>query len=85
MLLVLVCVGFGPAAGIVGISIYSISFFARAFAQCFEEVPEDTIEALRAMGCLLYTSGRPLRVSPLASGGDSALCVARSLLDISKE
>jgi phosphonate transport system permease protein len=50
VLLVLVCVGFGPAAGIVGISIYSISFFARAFAQCFEEVPEDTIEALRAMG-----------------------------------
>lgn len=50
VLLVLVCVGFGPAAGIIGICIFSTSFFARSFAQCFEEVPEETLEALRAMG-----------------------------------
>ena len=50
VLLVLVCVGFGPSAGIIGISIFSTSFFARSFAQCFEEVPEETLEALRAMG-----------------------------------
>lgn len=50
VLLVLVCVGFGPTAGIIGICIFSTSFFARAFAQCFEEVSAETIEALRAMG-----------------------------------
>ncbi len=50
VLLVLVCVGFGPVAGIIGICIFSTSFFARSFAQCFEEVSADTIEALRAMG-----------------------------------
>lgn len=50
VLLVLVCVGFGPTAGIIGISIFSTSFFARAFAQCFEEVESETIGALKAMG-----------------------------------
>lgn len=50
VLLILVCVGFGPSAGIIGICIFSTSFFARSFAQCFEEVPEETLEALRAMG-----------------------------------
>lgn len=50
VLLVLVCVGFGPTAGIVGICISSLSFFAKSFAQCFEEVSDDTIEALKAMG-----------------------------------
>lgn len=50
VLLVLVCVGFGPEAGIIGICIFSTSFFARAFARCFEEVPQETLEALQAMG-----------------------------------
>lgn len=50
VLLILVCVGFGPAAGIIGISIFSTSFFAKSFAQCFEEVSADTLEALRAIG-----------------------------------
>lgn len=46
----LVCVGFGPDAGIIGICIFSTSFFARSFAQCFEEVPQETLEALQAIG-----------------------------------
>ena len=50
MLLSLVCVGFGPAAGIIGISIFSTSFFAKSFAQRFEEVSPDTLEALSAIG-----------------------------------
>ncbi len=50
VLLVLVCVGFGSTAGIVGICISSTSFFAKSFAQCFEEVSDETIEALKAMG-----------------------------------
>lgn len=50
VLLVLVCVGFGSTAGIVGICISSTSFFVKSFAQCFEEVSDETIEALKAMG-----------------------------------
>ena len=50
VLLILVCVGFGPSAGRIGICIFSTSFFARSFAQCYEEVPQETLEALRAMG-----------------------------------
>ena len=42
VLLILVCVGFGPSAGIIGICIFSTSFFARSFAQCYEEVPQET-------------------------------------------
>ncbi|WP_310605028.1 PhnE/PtxC family ABC transporter permease [Anaerosporobacter sp.] len=50
VLLVLVCVGFGSTAGVIGMCISSTAFFAKCFAQCFEEVSEDTMEALRAMG-----------------------------------
>lgn len=50
VLLVLVCVGFGPTAGIMGICITSTSFFAKSFAQCYEEVSDETMEALKAMG-----------------------------------
>lgn len=50
VLLVLACVGFGPTAGIIGMCISSTSFFAKSFAQCFEEVSDETIEALKAMG-----------------------------------
>lgn len=50
VLLILVCVGFGPAAGIIGISIFSTSFFAKSFAQRFEEVSPDTLETLSAIG-----------------------------------
>lgn len=50
VLLILVCVGFGPTAGIIGMSISSMAFFAKSMCQCFEEVSNDTIEALKAMG-----------------------------------
>lgn len=50
VLLCLVCLGFGPAPGIVGLCIASTAFFSRAFAQCFEEVPQETIEALVSIG-----------------------------------
>lgn len=50
VLLALVCLGFGPAPGIVGLSIHAVAFFARAFKQVFEEVPQETIESLEAAG-----------------------------------
>ena len=50
VLLMLVCFGFGPIAGIMGLSIHTIAFFTRAFSQAFEDVPQDTIESLTALG-----------------------------------
>ena len=50
VLLILVCLGFGPAPAIVGICIHSTAFFARSFAHAFEEIDEGTLEALAATG-----------------------------------
>lgn len=50
VLIFIACLGFGPAPGIVGLSLHATAFFARAFAQSFEEVPVETIEALRSTG-----------------------------------
>jgi phosphonate transport system permease protein len=50
VLLALVCLGMGPVAGIAGLSIHSIAFFSKAFAQSFEDVPAETIEALEVTG-----------------------------------
>ena len=49
-MLALVCLGLGPAAGIVGLCVHATAFFARAFTQSFEDVPEEVIEALEATG-----------------------------------
>lgn len=50
VLLAMVCLGLGPAAGIVGLCVHATAFFARAFTQSFEDVPEEVIEALEATG-----------------------------------
>ncbi|MCX7709166.1 MAG: ABC transporter permease subunit [Clostridia bacterium] len=50
VLLIIACLGFGPAPGIIGLSFHATAFFARAFSQAFEEVPQATIEALQATG-----------------------------------
>jgi phosphonate transport system permease protein len=50
VLLVLVCLGFGPAPAIVGVCIHSTAFFSRAFAHSFEEVDEGALEALASTG-----------------------------------
>ncbi|SJZ56116.1 PhnE/PtxC family ABC transporter permease [Megasphaera cerevisiae] len=50
VLLMLVCFGFGPIAGIMGLSIHTTAFFTRAFSQAFEDVPQDTIDSLEALG-----------------------------------
>ena len=50
VLLMLVCLGFGPAAGIVGLCIHATAFFTRSFAQSFEDVSDEVIEALEATG-----------------------------------
>ena len=50
VLLTLVCFGFGPIAGITGLSVHTVAFFTKAFSQAFEDVPKDTIEALESLG-----------------------------------
>ena len=50
VLLILVCLGFGPAPAILGICIHSAAFFTRSFAHSFEEVDEGALEALAATG-----------------------------------
>jgi phosphonate transport system permease protein len=50
VLLMLVCVGLGPAPAIAGLSVHATAFFTRAFAQSYEEVDADVIEALASTG-----------------------------------
>lgn len=50
VLLMLVCLGFGPTAGIAGLCVHTTAFFTKSFAQSFEDIPTETIEALEATG-----------------------------------
>jgi phosphonate transport system permease protein len=50
VLLVLASMGFGMASGIVGLGFHVTGFFGKVFAQIFEEVPDETVEALRSTG-----------------------------------
>jgi phosphonate transport system permease protein len=50
VLLVLASMGFGMASGIMGLGFHATAFFGMVFAQLFEEVPSDTIEAVQAAG-----------------------------------
>lgn len=54
VLLMLVCLGFGPSAGIVGLSVHTIAFFTRAFSQSFEDISPDIIEALEVTGATRF-------------------------------
>ena len=50
VLLMLVCMGMGPEAGVAGLCVHTTAFFTRSFAQSFESIPDETIEALEATG-----------------------------------
>jgi phosphonate transport system permease protein len=50
VLLVLASMGFGMASGITGLSFHATAFFGMVFAQLFEEVPDEAIEAVKAAG-----------------------------------
>lgn len=50
VLLMLVCLGFGPSAGIAGLCVHTTAFFTKSFSQSFEDIANDTIEALEASG-----------------------------------
>ena len=50
VLLMLVCLGMGPEAGVAGLCVHTTAFFTKSFAQSFEDIPEETIEALEVTG-----------------------------------
>lgn len=50
VLLMMVCLGMGPAAGVAGLCVHTTAFFTKSFAQSFESIPEETLEALEAAG-----------------------------------
>lgn len=50
VLLMMVCLGMGPAAGIAGLCVHTTAFFTKSFAQSFESISAETLEALEATG-----------------------------------
>lgn len=50
VLLMLVCLGMGPEAGVAGLCVHTTAFFTKSFAQSFDSIPYETIEALETTG-----------------------------------
>lgn len=50
VLLMLVCLGMGPAAGVAGLCVHTTAFFTKSFAQSFESISDETLEALEVTG-----------------------------------
>jgi len=46
-----VAVGLGPAAGTLGIALYSLGYLGKLFYEIFEGVDPEVLEAVRAVGC----------------------------------
>lgn len=50
VLLMLVCLGMGPEAGVAGLCVHTTAFFTKSFAQSFESISYNTLEALETTG-----------------------------------
>lgn len=50
VLLMLVCLGMGPEAGVAGLCVHTTAFFTKSFSQSFESISSETIEALEVTG-----------------------------------
>lgn len=50
VLLMLVCLGMGQEAGVAGLCVHTTAFFTKSFAQSFESIPDETLEALEVTG-----------------------------------
>lgn len=50
VLLMLVCLGMGAEAGVAGLCVHTTAFFTKSFAQSFESVSDETLEALEVTG-----------------------------------
>lgn len=52
VLLMLVCLGMGPEAGVAGLCVHTTAFFTKSFAQSFESIPDETVESLEVTGAI---------------------------------
>jgi phosphonate transport system permease protein len=50
VLLMMVCIGMGPEAGVAGLCVHTTAFFTKSFSQSFENIPDETVEALEVTG-----------------------------------
>ena len=50
VLLMLVCLGMGSEAGVAGLCVHTTAFFTKVFAQSFESISDETVEALEVTG-----------------------------------
>lgn len=50
VLLMLVCLGMGPEAGVAGLCVHTTAFFTKSFAQSFESISYNTLGALETTG-----------------------------------
>lgn len=50
VLLMMVCLGMGPEAGVAGLCVHTTAFFTKSFSQSFEDMPKETLDALEATG-----------------------------------
>ena len=50
-ILFVVAVGLGPAAGTLGVALYSVGYLGKIFYELFEGTDPEVIEAVRGVGC----------------------------------
>lgn len=50
VLLMMVCLGMGPEAGVAGLCVHTTAFFTKSFSQSFEDIPKETLDALEVTG-----------------------------------
>ncbi len=71
VLLFIGSLGMGMTSGIIGVIVGSTAYFARVFYQVFEEVDDDTIEALQATGAsrfkIFFTAIIPASVTAIVA------------------
>lgn len=71
VLLMLVCLGMGPEAGVAGLCVHTTAFFTKSFAQSFESISDETLEALEVTGtnrlCIFTNAVLPAAFSQIVA------------------
>ena len=79
VLLMLVCLGMGPEAGVAGLCVHTTAFFTKSFAQSFESIPQETIEALEVTGMRLETNFSECAILGMVGAGGIGYVISNSL------
>lgn len=71
VLLMMVCLGMGAEAGVAGLCVHTTAFFTKSFAQSFESIPDETLEALEVTGagrlCIFTNAVLPAAFSQIVA------------------